>query len=336
MKIAIIGCGKQAPKHVSGLKLAGITEFVFYDIYADAAKELSEKFDGEHVDSLDNVFNDSSINAVDICTPVQFHFDLILRAIENKKHFFCEKPLSLSFEEDIRIKKAADKAGVIGMVGYIYRFVPTLVKGKEFVTGAELPGANSQVLGNVHSAIFRVGGRGSHMAWKHLKASGGGALNEMAVHMIDLAYWYFGPISDVKLLEYELRQQQRVINGETVDCDVEDWVLLSMASESGVKILIIADLNTPAFTQSVQVQGTNGSFCGSIEPSFDSYIHLSEERTDFQFGKTSLSNSNANFFVDQMSEFVMAIQNNRVPDRNTISDSVEVMKIVELINKSTG
>ena len=47
-----------------------------------------------------------------------------------------------------------------------------------------------RLLGNAQQ--FRLGRRGSHKAWKHRAQTGGGAANEMLVHMLDLALWYFG------------------------------------------------------------------------------------------------------------------------------------------------
>ena len=107
-------------------------------------------------------------------------------------------------------------------------------------------------LGRVLTANFRIGGRGSHQVWKHRKETDGGAINEMMVHMIDLAIWYFGPVKEAKVVDSHLMMPERVIGGETVTVDAEDYVLALFEMESGVRVTIQADLVTPSFNQFVE------------------------------------------------------------------------------------
>lgn len=331
MKIAIIGCGKQAPKHILGFLNNDVDDFVFYDVNRNAAERLADKFSGSVANTLEEIYRDKNVDAIDICTPVKYHYPIIKESIKANKHYFCEKPLSLSLDEDIEIDNMTKQSGLIGMVGYIYRFVPALSKCKNILRGADQANACTEILGNVHTAVLRIGGRGSHMAWKHRRETDGGALNEMAVHMVDLAYWYFGEMEKMELLECETRQQTRVISDEIVDCDTEDWVVASLTSKSGVRILILADFVTPAFTQFIEVQGSNGSLTASINPSYDSNLFLIEGKNEFSSGNTSLSDGSNDFFRRQMEEFVQSIKNNTNVDRNTVADSVAVMQIMETL-----
>lgn len=318
MKIGIIGCGKQAIKHIEGFRANGIEDFICYDLNVNAARSFSEKNAIQQAASLDQIFDDPKVGAIDICTPVSSHFELAKRSINTKRPFFCEKPLTASLDEDRQLLTLSEEAKIWGMVGYIYRFVPVLELGKSI--------CESFAIGTAHSAIFRVGGRGSHMAWKHQKSSGGGALNEMAVHMIDLAYWYFGEMETVQLFDFDRRQSRRKIGGQYVECDAEDWVVAKMVSKKGVNILLQADLVTPAFTQYVEIQGDEGSFAGSIDPNYSGYLHLNKEWGQYKAGRNALNLEPSNFYKKQMGMFVGAMQG-MLPDRNTLADSVAVMAL---------
>lgn len=259
VKIGLIGCGKQAPKHISGLRKVPGVELVLADINPEFARDLADREGLKWVPGVEEIFNAPDIQAVDICTPTGSHAGLIRRAVDSDKDFFCEKPLCEGVEEALDIEELTRRKGKAGMVGYIYRFAPALELGRGLME--DVPGTGeSTALGCIAAAYFRLGGRGGHQLWKHRKESGGGAINEMLVHMVDLAIWYFGPVSGVDVLACDLIRPSRLINGRIEEADAEDFVLVRLKTASGVPVLCQADLVTPSFMQFAEVQGTNGTF----------------------------------------------------------------------------
>jgi len=218
------------------------------------------------------------------------------------------------------------------MVGFIYRFAPIFEKGRSLFEHEHTnPGVG--ILGDVVSAFFRIGGRGSHQLWKHQSDAGGGAINEMLVHMVDLAIWYFGPVIDVEVLACDLLRPERVIGGELQRVDAEDYVVVRLSMQSGVSVLCQADLVTPAFSQYVEIQGSNGSFMGSIQPDMPSYIYCERPVDSYKSGKTVLNFGATNLFESQMREFVGAVRSNRAPSRSSVTDSMLVMEAMEKIRR---
>jgi predicted dehydrogenase len=59
-KIAVIGCGKQAPKHISGLRNIPGVKLVLADIDESVAKALAEKEGLAWVPNVDSVFSDET------------------------------------------------------------------------------------------------------------------------------------------------------------------------------------------------------------------------------------------------------------------------------------
>ena len=333
LKIALIGCGKQAPKHISGLrKIPGI-ELVLADLDRELARQLGEKESVEYVDSVEDVFRRSDIDAVDICTPTQSHIGLIRSAIDTGKNFFCEKPLCESLEEAREIEAHAVQKNCTGMVGFVYRFLPVYEMAHQLLSSSHADG-HSTVLGQLASAHFRLGGRGSHQAWKHRRETGGGAINEMLVHMVDLALWFFGPVERVETLDCRLLRPQRKIRGEIVDANAEDYVLIRLHMKNGMQVYCQSDLVTPAFTQFMEVQGDNGSFMGSIQNDMPSFIFCQEGVAGYESGKTAFDFGYRNYFEAQMAEFVNAVREGRMPSRCTLADSVQLIETMEKIDRS--
>lgn len=329
-KVAIIGCGKQAPKHVSGLRQIPGVEIVLADVNESFAENLGQKEGLPWARSVEDVFSDKTIDAVDICTPTPSHAGLITDAVNCGKDFFCEKPLCQTVAEARTLADLVNKNERIGMVGYIYRFAPIFEIGHSLFLNVPDTG-ESTALGKIRTAHFRLGGKGSHQLWKHQKEAGGGAIKEMLVHMVDLAIWYFGSPVDIKVITCDLLRKQREIQGELFTVDAEDYVLVRLSMPSGFDVYCQADLVTPAFTQFIEVQGDRGSFVGSIQQHMPSFLYLERDVAKYDSGMNKFSFEHHNLFVTQMTEFISAIRSGRQPSRSTVNDSVLLMETMEKI-----
>ena len=328
IRIGLIGCGKQAGKHISGLAKVEGVDLVLADIEPRAARGLAEPKGLSWTTDIGALLGDAAVSALDICTPTSSHRELIMSAVDAGKDFICEKPLCETAAEAHEIADGVDRRGLIGMVGFIYRFAPIFVTTKQLIDSAGHEG-QSEALGRILSGFFRIGGRGSHQVWKHRKATAGGAITEMLSHILDLAIWYFGPAADVELLVRDLRQPRRVIQGREEEVDAEDYVVARVRSESGVEVLLQADLITPAFTQLMEIQGENGSLMGSIQPEMPSFVFCKTAAGGYPAGRTDLSCPPTNLFEMQMAAFVESVRSRKAPRGCTAADSVLVLNAIE-------
>lgn len=241
MKIAVIGCGKQGRRHLAALAGSpGVTGLVAAD--RDPARVRAAPAAAV---AIDDAFVDPSIDAVVIATPTTVHGPLARRAIAAGKHFLCEKPFGADAAQARALARAAATAGLVGRVGYLYRFAPAIVAARAAVAD----------LGTVQAARFAIAAPGNHAAWKHRRAEGGGAINELASHMVDLAIWFFGATRDCSVLEKSPRRDRRIIGGTSVPADAEDRVVLRL----GDGITIDADFAAPRFAQSIEIRGAKGT-----------------------------------------------------------------------------
>lgn len=128
------------------------------------------------------------IDSVSIALPNFLHEPVAIDAFQAGKHVLCEKPLSLNSPSGQRIIDAAKAAGKTLMVCYNHRYRPEIVWLKEQISRGDFGDVYA-----VKAGWMREGWIPTHGAWFTDKArSGGGALIDLGVHVLDLALWLMG------------------------------------------------------------------------------------------------------------------------------------------------
>jgi myo-inositol 2-dehydrogenase/D-chiro-inositol 1-dehydrogenase len=292
-----------------------------YDIVESSAAKFAQSMGVTHLKDWDSIFSDD-VDGVIICTPPETHYELISKALTVGINVFCEKPLCNTLDEAKAIIDLEKKVNKFVQVGYVYRYVEDYIRLKKLLSEPEQP------LGKPLSAILRIGGRGSHQLWKHLKSENGGVVSEMLVHMIDLAQWLFGDLTEFKVHKSELLSPERLINGVQETVDADDFIVATAKSSSGARVLFQADMITPAFRQYLEYQGSEGNFVGSIQKEYESYIFLNSPFAEYQAGKNSFEDEPVNLFQRQMETFIENIKSGRLKDGANTNDTYSILKIL--------
>lgn len=262
MKLAVIGCGAQGLRHLAAFAACpGVAALVAADPDAARRQAAADRFGIAGVASLDAVFADRNIEAVVIAAPTAAHLSLVRRSLAAGKHVLCEKPFGADAAAAQAVARQAEAAGLVAQVGYLYRFAPAIAAARQAIAG----------LGAVSAARLVIAGPGDKAPWKHRRDSAGGAINELASHMVDLALWCFGPIRESAVLARTRRRPRRTIAGAVVAVDAEDEIAARLVSQSGIVITIDADFAAPRFAQSLEIEGAGGSLRATIEGSPDLY-----------------------------------------------------------------
>ncbi len=320
IRIGVIGCGKISEKHLMGYKKIQDIEIFISDIDKNEARALSQDYEVNYVENPDNLIDSEEVDAVDVCVPTKHHAEVILKALEHEKHVFCEKPLTSSLKEAEEIEKRAEESDKVVMSGYLYRFHPAFEKIKEVL--------EEKIIGRPYYSIFRVGGRGSHRAWKHKEGEGGGAVNEMLVHMLNLIIWYFDGVKTAQNLSTETVLKTRIIDGREIEADAEDLTVLRFETEGGTKVLCESDLITPSYMNYVEIHGTNGSIWTSILDYFPTIVYCKEPRGVYNQGNNFFEYKRVDLFEKELRHFIETIQDGDKPSLNSIEESVETLKII--------
>lgn len=138
-----------------------------------------------------SLINRDDVDIVHICTPNDLHLEALLTAIRANKHIYCDKPLTATADEAERVAAALTGYAAIGQMTFNYRFLPATLRAKQLVDEGCL-GRISHFRG----AYLHAGSvdRGRPLNWKADVEHGGGVLNDLGSHVIDLLWLLLGPL----------------------------------------------------------------------------------------------------------------------------------------------
>ncbi len=145
--------------------------------------------------SWEQLVDREDIDLIDICTPGDSHRDIAVAAAEAGKHVFCEKPLANSLGEAKEMLAAVEEAGVKHMVNFNYRRVPAVQLAKQLI--------NEGTIGEIRhwrAAYLQdwIVDPGFPLVWRlRREKAGSGALGDIGAHIIDLARFLVGEITDI-------------------------------------------------------------------------------------------------------------------------------------------
>jgi predicted dehydrogenase len=141
------------------------------------------------------VVDDPGVDVVVIAAPNMFHVELVEAAAQAGKHVFCEKPVGGTPEQTARAERAVRRAGVIGGVGFNYRWAPLVRYAAELIASGEL-GAITNYRGRFFS-MYGADPLGV-LSWRFRLDEGGyGVTSDLLSHAVDLAHHLVGPITRV-------------------------------------------------------------------------------------------------------------------------------------------
>ena len=144
-------------------------------------------------DTLETMLDAEPLDALVILSPNRHHVPMAMAAIERGLHVLCEKPLGMSSSEAKALVEAAERAGVITMTPFTYRFMPMMRYLKELV--------DEGYLGRPYHLDMRYYisyGRGGEYLWRFdLDEAGSGTGGDLGSHWAYLVRSFYGEIAAV-------------------------------------------------------------------------------------------------------------------------------------------
>lgn len=186
-RIGFIGVGGIAHRHLD--ILAGFDDVslvAFADPDFGRAEQAASRFGAKAFDNHGAMLEMEALDAVYICIPPFAHGDAERDLIARRIPFFVEKPITLDIELAEELSAAIDVAGLITAVGYHWRYLDTVDEAWQLL--AENP---AQLL----SGYWLDQTPPPQWWWKSDRS--GGQMVEQATHIIDLARFLVGEVTDV-------------------------------------------------------------------------------------------------------------------------------------------
>jgi predicted dehydrogenase len=139
-RVGVAGLGYWGPNLARNFRALPSAELIWCcDPSESARKRAASMLPGVRMtEHFDDLLNDERVDAIVLATPVPTHAELTVRTLEAGKHCFVEKPLAQTVLDATRAVAAADRTGLVLMVGHLLEYHPGLSKLKELADTGEL------------------------------------------------------------------------------------------------------------------------------------------------------------------------------------------------------
>lgn len=251
-RVGIIGAGWPGQAHARGYATAGGFKVVAVaDLIPSRRQTLVQSARGtkEYPDA-DGLLKDPDVDAVSICLPNDRHASVTRAALRAGKHVICEVPPATSAKEAKAMAAAAEKAGKVLLFGFQRRFGP----GEQAARQAVDKGYAGEAY-HVRAGWTRTRGIPVGTGWYTDRSkSGGGALIDVGIHLLDLGWHLLGqPRPESVFGATHQRFAELAPGGATYD--VEDSALALIRFEGGKTLELSASWATN------QPPNQNGTTC---------------------------------------------------------------------------
>jgi phthalate 4,5-cis-dihydrodiol dehydrogenase len=139
LRLGTIGLGRAAAMMLPSLLAhSHVRLTAAADPNPDARARFEADFGGTTYPTAEALCASGDIDAVYIATPHQYHASDVLTAARHGKHIIVEKPMALTLEECRTMTDAAERAGVVLVVGHSHGFNPSIAMIRELVAGGSV------------------------------------------------------------------------------------------------------------------------------------------------------------------------------------------------------
>jgi predicted dehydrogenase len=182
--LGIIGAGSVAKLHAEAAAKAGVRVAGICDLDGAKARALAAEHPGSvATDSNEALLARDDIDAVVVAVPNCHHKQVAIDAMRAGKDILLEKPMAMSVAECDEIIAVARQTGQLLQMGFVCRGAPAAVAAHQLAG----QGAFGRIY-HVKASVYRQRGIPGLGGWFTNRAmSGGGALMDVGVHLVDLA-----------------------------------------------------------------------------------------------------------------------------------------------------
>lgn len=255
VRLGIAGAGWPGRKHAEGAKASGgfkITAVA--DLIPQRVAAITA--DHPHARAMDDaaaLIREKDLDAVTLALPNHLHADLAVAALRGGKHVLIESPPALTAKDARRIAAAAEKVGKVVLYAFQRRF-----GGAEQSAAQAIGKGYAGEIYHMRAAWLRTRGVPAGTGWfGKRELSGGGAMIDLGVHLLDLAWWLAGQPK----VQSVAAATHRRLGAADASYNVEDSAFALIRFDGGRTLELSAAW---ALNQPPQQQGTQCRLFGTL------------------------------------------------------------------------
>lgn len=297
LNAGIIGLGRAGFMHLknimsmSEINVVAVADFMIDKIHCELDDlNVTKKRFNDYKDLLKL----EEVEAVFIFTSTNTHEEIVLEAAKHKKHIMCEKPLSMSFEEEdtVNVLKEVEKAGVKLQMAFNRRFDPQFRKVYEMVREGKIGDPQ----------IVKITSRDPDLLPHDLILRIGTLIFDFTMHDFDMARYMMG--SEV----VEVYAKGNTLIDPTLKNinDVDTLVIVLQFENGGYAIIDNSRKAVYGYDQRVEVFGSEGMLkaenynASSVEYYNASSVELQKPLPMFQVRYTDAYKNEVRMFADSI------------------------------------
>lgn len=250
LNVGILGLGV-GEQHLIGFKKSKhINQISVFDVDEKKIKKIINSHKKINIYQSENeLLDDPEIDIVSIASFDQYHFKQIKRALKNKKHIFCEKPICTKYSDLQEIKMLLKKSKTVMTTNTILRTSPRFLDLKKKISqnyfGEIYLIELDYNYGRLHKLIN--GWRGKIKDFSVMLSGG--------IHMIDLLLWF---VEKMPTKIFGFSNNMNTVKTK-IKCDDNSIAILKFNNKLIAKISSNFGCVYPHFHK-VNIYGTKASF----------------------------------------------------------------------------
>jgi predicted dehydrogenase len=317
-RCVVVGAGSIGRRHLRNLASAGV----------DALALRSHRGQSGALDGVACVTEWEAVAAwrptmAIVANPTACHADAALAAVALGCHVLVEKPVAATADDARRLTAAVALKGTVGLVGYQFRFHPTLQAVRGWIADGCI---GRPVSAQVHWGEFLPGwhpGEDHRLGYSARRDLGGGVVLTLS-HPIDYVRWLLGEIVAVSAMT------ARPLD---IAVDVEEVAALSLRLADGTIVSLSLDFAERPPRHMLHIVGSEGSLSWSASTGVARAWHAPSGRQLVAEPGTGFER-NA-MFVEELRHFIACAEGREVPTCS-LHDGQRAVEVAEAALRSAA
>ena len=313
MHFLIVGVGSIGERHLRNLlRIDGIACSI-----AEINAGMREKIAAEYtVQQAYTDYRDADLSAFDavvICVPANLHIPIATDVVAAGTHVLTEKPLAMSFDGVDELKRLRDEKGVVVSVAFTLRSDPLMRELKELIDTTSL--GKVRLVNYYAGQYWPMGRKDFPPVYAQDRTTGGGAIPDHLVHMINFMEWSFGPVDKVAAKHWRL---------SLTEVATEDTAFVTMQFTNSVIVQLGLCVFQHGNYQRLHLAAEKGT-C-QLRDECDTLEFLDAEHCKWRPGEAQRIDRD-DVFVLQAKHFMECIKGNATP-RCTVEQGEQTLRTV--------